>query len=206
MAAATAADKAAYEVKILVIGESSVGKSALLHRYADDIFNTRYTATVSVDFKCKKVDIDGEQHNLRIWDTAGQERFRNITKAYYRGAMGIIVMYDITDTKSFEKLHTWMDHISRNATNNVTKILIGNKCDLAAQRAVTEEQGRDAAARFGIDFMETSAKEDINVDDAFMLMARTVRDRSKNQPQLPKEDLIRLDKVDNQSDGGGGCC
>eukprot|EP00658_Telonema_sp_P-2_P071628 TRINITY_DN60869_c0_g1_i3.p1 TRINITY_DN60869_c0_g1~~TRINITY_DN60869_c0_g1_i3.p1 ORF type:complete len:201 (-),score=29.40 TRINITY_DN60869_c0_g1_i3:438-1040(-) len=195
------------KVKILVIGESSVGKSALLCRFADDIFNNKYTATVSVDFKCKKVEIDGEPMELQIWDTAGQERFRNVTSAYYRGAMGVFLVYDLTDRKSFERIDTWMSHVSRHASNDITRMLIGNKADLAEQgRAVSTEEGQAVADKLGIPFMETSAKENMNVDEAFQTICRAIRKASKDEPRSNVPKTIELQPVGAPTEKDSGCC
>ena len=112
------------------------------------------------------------------WDTAGQERFRTITTAYYRGAMGILLVYDVTDERSFQNVKNWMKQIEQHASENVNKVLIGNKCDVpASERRVTLEQGKKLAEEYGIKFFETSAKEKINVDEAFMTIAKDIVQR-----------------------------
>lgn len=194
--------------KILVIGESSVGKSALLCRYADDIFSNNYTATVSVDFKVKKILVDGEEMELQIWDTAGQERFRNVTKAYYRGAMGIFIVYDITDRKSYERIDTWMQHIANHASNDVHKVILGNKVDMSeSARVVSTEEGQAVADKYGVPFLEASAKENTNVSESFEKMARTIKEAVKIAPK-PKAATIQLDNqlTHKNSNKKQGCC
>jgi Ras-related protein Rab-1A len=115
---------------VLLIGNSGVGKSSLLVRFAEDIFTDNFMPTIGVDFKIKTVDVDSKQIKLQIWDTAGQERFKTITSSYYKGAHGIIVVYDITDRESFSNIQTWMAEVEKHASDNISRILVGNKCDL----------------------------------------------------------------------------
>ena len=119
---------------MLLIGNSGVGKSSLLVRFAEDIFTDNFMPTIGVDFKIKTVDVDSKQIKLQIWDTAGQERFKTITSSYYKGAHGIIVVYDITDRESFSNIQTWMAEVEKHASDNISRILVGNKCDLEGQR------------------------------------------------------------------------
>lgn len=127
-----------------------------------------------IDFKVKKVNIDGKTIKLQIWDTAGQERFRTITSAYYRGAMGILLVYDITDTASFNNVRNWVRNIEQHAGDNVNKVLVGNKLDLEAKRAVSRAEGQALADEFGFRFVETSAKDNTNVEEVFTTIARDV--------------------------------
>lgn len=132
----------------------------------------------SIDFKIKSLPLEDKKLKLQIWDTAGQERFRTITTAYYRGAMGILLVYDVTDERSFANVKTWMKQIEQHASENVNRVLIGNKCDAApGDRRVTLEQGKKLAEEYGIKFFETSSKNDINVDEAFMTIARDIVQR-----------------------------
>ena len=126
-----------YLFKILLIGDSGVGKSCLLLKYTDGIYADSYISTIGVDFKIKTEAIDGKTIKLQIWDTAGQERFRTITTAYYRGAMGILLVYDVSDEQSFTNVRNWMRQIDQNAAENVTRILIGNKCDVDPSERVS---------------------------------------------------------------------
>ncbi|KAG6971489.1 hypothetical protein JG687_00001982, partial [Phytophthora cactorum] len=165
-----------------------VGKSCVLLRYSDDSFTTSFITTIGIDFKVKTIDVDGKRIKLQIWDTAGQERFRTITTAYYRGAMGILLVYDVTDDHSFQNIRNWMTQIRQNASSNVNKILIGNKCDVdPSERAVTTKQGQDLADEFGIKFFETSAKSNKNIDEAFRSIAVDI------QKRLAESEHDRLD-------------
>jgi len=124
-----------YLFKLLLIGDSGVGKSCLLLRFSDDTYTDSYISTIGVDFKIRTIELDGKTIKLQIWDTAGQERFRTITSSYYRGAHGIIVVYDCTDLESFNNVKQWLEEIDRYACENVNKLLVGNKCDLTSKKS-----------------------------------------------------------------------
>lgn len=124
--------------KILLVGNSAVGKSSLLMRFADDIFTDNFLPTIGVDFKIRTIESSGSIVKLQMWDTAGQEKFKTITSAYYKGAHGVILTYDITDRKSFVDLQNWLSEIDKYSKENVVKILVGNKNDLESQREVSK--------------------------------------------------------------------
>merc|ERR1712159_618879 len=191
-----AANKSPYDmlIKLLLIGDSGVGKSCLLCRYSDDVFNSNFITTIGIDFKIRTIELDGAKIKLQIWDTAGQERFRTITQAYYRGAMGILLVYDVTDDKSFNNVRTWMRNIEQHSNDNVVKILVGNKCDAEGKRMVTWQQGHDLAKEYGLEYFETSAKANINVEDAFTSVARAVKDQTPGTPPKPKPAPPRLEE------------
>ena len=165
------------QIKLMMIGDQAVGKTALLVRYADDDFNEVLLPTIGIDFKIKTVELQGKRVKLQIWDTAGQERFRTITQAYYRGAMGILLIYDVTNTKSWSNVRTWVRNIEGNAPQTVNKILVGNKCDLTQQRQVSTQQGQQLAREYDIKFFETSARSNTNVQEAFTTLATDVIER-----------------------------
>jgi len=166
-----------YLFKLLLIGDSGVGKSCLLLRFADNTFTDSFISTIGVDFKIRTLDIDGKRVKLQIWDTAGQERFRTITSSYYRGAHGIIVVYDVTDRVSFNNVKQWLGEIDRYACQSVNKLLLGNKADLAEKRTVQTSEGKDFADSLGVQFLETSAKTSNNVEEAFTTMTRQIKNR-----------------------------
>jgi len=130
---------------------------------------------IGIDFKIRTIELDGKKIKLQIWDTAGQERFRTITTAYYRGAMGIMLVYDITNEKSFENIKNWIRNIEENASADVEKMLLGNKCELNDKRQVTREKGEQLAVEYNIRFLETSARTSTNVEEAFFTLARDIK-------------------------------
>lgn len=137
----------------------------------DDAFTESYISTIGVDFRFRTLKMDKKTVKLQIWDTAGQERFRTITSAYYRGADGIIMVFDVTSTESFDHVNDWLKEVNRYAAPGTVQLLVGNKCDRTADRVVTEEQAKEFAAELGIPYIETSAKSAKNVEEAFLTMA-----------------------------------
>merc|ERR1712159_596359 len=183
-----------YLFKLLLIGDSGVGKSCLLFRFADDTYQESYISTIGEDFKIRTVELEGKTIKLQIWDTAGQERFRTITSSYYRGAHGIIVVYDVTDMESFEAVKGWLNEIDRYANENVNKLLVGNKSDLTSQKVMDYATAKAFADEIGIPFIETSAKNATNVEQAFMTMANEIKNRMASQPQMnagPRGNTVR---------------
>jgi len=166
-----------YLFKLLLIGDSGVGKSCLLLRFADDTYTESYISTIGVDFKIRTIELEGKTVKLQIWDTAGQERFRTITSSYYRGAHGIIVVYDVTDADTFANVRQWLQEIDRYACEGVNKLLVGNKSDLEGKKAVEYASAKEFADSLGIPFLETSAKNATNVEQAFLTMAKQIKDR-----------------------------
>ncbi|KAM9956351.1 hypothetical protein ACTFIR_003064 [Dictyostelium discoideum] len=177
-----------YLIKLLLIGDSGVGKSCLLLRFSEDSFTPSFITTIGIDFKIRTIELEGKRIKLQIWDTAGQERFRTITTAYYRGAMGILLVYDVTDEKSFGNIRNWIRNIEQHATDSVNKMLIGNKCDMAEKKVVDSSRGKSLADEYGIKFLETSAKNSINVEEAFISLAKDIKkrmiDTPNEQPQV----------------------
>ena len=158
--------------KVLLLGNSDVGKSSLLLRFVDSVWNDAFVPTIGVDFKVKTLDINNQKVKMQIWDTAGQERIRTVVSTYFRGAHGILLLYDVTNKDSFKNLESWLIEIEKNAKEKVLKILIGNKCDLTEDREISEEEGKAFALRNGMEFMETSAKMNTNVSEAFETLAK----------------------------------
>ncbi|XP_075753760.1 ras-related protein Rab-8B isoform X2 [Pelodiscus sinensis] len=181
-----------YLFKLLLIGDSGVGKTCLLFRFSEDAFNTTFISTIGIDFKIRTIELDGKKIKLQIWDTAGQERFRTITTAYYRGAMGIMLVYDITNEKSFDNIKNWIRNIEEHASSDVERMILGNKCDMNEKRQVSKEKGEKLAIDYGIKFLETSAKSSINVEEAFFTLARDIMTKLNRKMN------------DNSSPGAGG--
>ncbi|XP_065919136.1 ras-related protein ORAB-1-like isoform X2 [Dysidea avara] len=161
--------------KVVVIGDARVGKSCLLQRFMNDTYDDNYTFTIGVDYNHKTIDLDEETIKLQVWDSGGQERFRTLTSAYYRGADGIIVVYDVTDQESFTSVKQWLEEVDKYASTNVSKLLIGNKCDLTDKRVVDFTTAKEHADQLHIPFLETSARASINVKEAFMTIASEIK-------------------------------
>ncbi|XP_035276410.1 ras-related protein Rab-3B-like [Anguilla anguilla] len=172
--------------KLLIIGNSSVGKTSFLFRYADDSFSPAFVSTVGIDFKVKTVYRDTKRIKLQIWDTAGQERYRTITTAYYRGAMGFVLMYDITNEESFNAVQDWATQIKTYSLDSAQVILVGNKCDRQGERVVTLLRGKGLAQQLGFEYVETSAKENTNVRRVFDRLVDVIL---ANMPQAGDADL-----------------
>ncbi|EOR04099.1 hypothetical protein E3P92_00047 [Wallemia ichthyophaga] len=195
--------------KLLLIGDSGVGKSCLLLRFCDDAWTPSFITTIGIDFKIRTIELDGKRIKLQIWDTAGQERFRTITTAYYRGAMGILLVYDVTDERSFNNVRTWHSNVVQYASEGVNKILVGNKCDWDEKRAISQDQGKELADSLEIKFIETSAKNNIGVEDAFFSLARDIKSRlidSQSSNSNNNSSNVKVDANQNQPATSGGCC
>ncbi|XP_033645117.1 ras-related protein Rab-10-like isoform X1 [Asterias rubens] len=161
-------------LKFLLVGDSEVGKSSIVLRYSDNNYRESFISTIGIDFKIKTVELQGKKIKLQIWDTAGQERFHTITTSYYRGAMGIMLVYDITQEKTFDNIAKWLRNIQEHANEDVEKMLLGNKCDMEDKRMISKERGETIARENGIKFLETSAKANVNVEKAFMTLAEDI--------------------------------
>ncbi|RZC64439.1 hypothetical protein C5167_008128 [Papaver somniferum] len=156
-----------YVFKIVLIGDSAVGKSQILSRFARNEFSLDSKATIGVEFQTRTLVIQHKSVKAQIWDTAGQERYRAVTSAYYRGAVGAMLVYDITKRQSFDHIPRWLEELRGHADKNIVIILIGNKCDLESQRAVPTEDAKEFAQKEGLFFLETSALEGSNVETSF---------------------------------------
>jgi Ras-related protein Rab-2A len=185
----------AYIFKFIIVGNSAVGKSCLLLRFDEDRFQPIHDVTVGVTFSIKMVQIEGQDVKVQIWDTAGQEIFRSITRSYYRDSACAIIVYDITDRNSFDKLEDWIRDVRNLAPPDCLLVLFGNKLDLEAQRAIRRDQGQELADRHGLYFFETSAATGTNVAEAFNECVTAVYTRAKSagvqigekkQPPAPK--------------------
>ena len=160
-------------LSIIVLGDSQVGKTSLILRYTEDTFTGSFSSTLGVDFKLKKMTIGGTPVKLQIWDTSGQERFRTITKSYYGKAMGVVLVYDCTDIKSYQEIKCWMTQIENHARPDIIKVLVAAKCDKEDVK-VTPEMGQSLADEYGIKFYMTSAKSGQNVSESFTYVAEEI--------------------------------
>ena len=190
--------------KILTIRESGVGKTCILRRFVENKFLKNHLATIGIDFKTKTLTINNQEIKLKIWDTAGQERFRNITTQYYKGADGIVLVYDVTDDASYEKIRDWMDQILSNTQkDDIGLVLLGNKCDMEP-RSVTEEQGNKLAEELKISYFETSALTGQGIKEAFEQLTRDIM-KKKGVGENTGDVGLDLKKTKNKN-GKGDCC
>ena len=162
------------EYKIVIVGESAVGKTALLYKYSEGVFKNGLISTIGLDFRTKIVDVEGVPVRLQVWDTAGQERFRTLSKQLFRGAKGIVLVFDITNKKSFDQLNYWINSFESYGVREEGVLIIGNKSDLEEQREVKTKDAQSIASDHSYNFIETSAKNGTNVNEAFSMLAREI--------------------------------
>lgn len=197
-----------YLFKVVLIGDSAVGKSNLLSRYARNEFHVNSKATIGVEFQTHSMKIDGREIQTQIWDTAGQERFRAVTSAYYRGAAGALVVYDITRRITFENVARWLEELRVHSDSNVVTMLVGNKCDLADLREVSVEESKAFAEAQNLIFMETSALDTTNVTAAFQAVVREIHNVNISRRMLSsdsqKSDILSRSERLTVSDNGQG--
>lgn len=201
-----------YLFKLLLVGDAGVGKSSLLLSFTQGDFKEDQRNTIGVDLKVKFLNFRGSKLKLTIWDTAGQERFRTLTSAYYRGAHGIILVYDITCRSSFENTQNWLKEIDIYSTNpDVIKLLVANKTDLNAQRTVSKKEGQQFARDHGMIFIEASAKTQEGVQQAFEELVQKIFDvpsllsSESSSSSRSNNSRVKLDASSGQQGGGGGC-
>lgn len=199
-----------YMFKLLIIGNSSVGKTSFLFRFADDSFTSAFVSTVGIDFKVKTIYRNDKRVKLQIWDTAGQERYRTITTAYYRGAMGFLLMYDITSQESFCAVQDWATQIKTYSWGNAQIALVGNKLDLEEDRQVSTEDGQRLATELGFQFFEASAKDNINVKQVFDKLVDVICEKMNETPngeagQAANHKGADLSEKPRSSQGGCAC-
>ena len=175
-----------FQFKVLITGSTCVGKSNILLRFSENIFHESFLPTIGVDFKIKNLNVNNKQVKLHIWDTAGQERFKTITAAYYKGAHGIMLVYDITDRQSFNEVEMWQNESDKNGGPGLTKLLIGNKCDKNNERKIPVSEGQAFAESRGMSFIETSALSKINIEEAFRIISTELL--KKNNHLIPNND------------------
>jgi len=183
-------DSESYEqlYKIIIIGDSGVGKSNILGRYLNNEFKQETKSTVGVEFGSKKLKVSGINVKLQIWDTAGQERYRAITSAYYKGSKGCFIVYDITSTQSFDDVEKWYEEIIKITEKGISLILVGNKSDLESERKVTVEMGQNKAKNLNCPFFETSALNNTHIDTVFQTISEDIYNKSKNEKSLDDDD------------------
>lgn len=190
-------------MKLLLVGDSGVGKSCLLLRFVEDKFNPSFITTIGIDFKIRTIDSNGKKIKLQVWDTAGQERFRTITTAYYRGAMGIVLIYDVTDSRTFENIPNWHSTVTQHANEDAQIFLVGNKIDDESARQVLFADGQALAQKLNVPFLEASAKANTNVDSVFYELAEIIL---KNHPQDDSAAATQGIDVGKSGEVKNNCC
>jgi Ras-related protein Rab-1A len=179
----------------------------MLFRFTDNCFGDQFISTIGVDFRFRTVQIDMKTVKLQIWDTAGQERFRTITSAYYRGAHGIIMVYDVTNYESFEHVEEWLNEVNRHASENTLKLLVGNKADLQEDKKVPTQDAQRFADKLEISFLETSAKNATNVEAAFLTMAKQlIQAKEASGASRPADNTVNVLTSTKPSGGSGKSC
>ncbi|KAK8803215.1 hypothetical protein WA158_000909 [Blastocystis sp. Blastoise] len=189
-----------YSVKLLIIGDSAVGKTCILMQYACHAFFRTYITTIGIDFKIKTINVEGKNIKLQIWDTAGQERFRTITTSYFRGAEAVMLVYSVTNRESFNSVTNWMQQIYQHADPEIAILLVGNKIDLEKDRVISSEEGSNLAVHYNIPFVETSAQNGSNIDYAFYTLTKNAVDRALTP--IKEKNTIQLEQNKKQAK----CC
>ena len=193
-----------YTFKILTLGESGVGKTCILRRFVENKFSKNHLATIGIDFKTKTISIKGYEVKLKIWDTAGQERFRNITNQYYKGADGIILVYDLTNKESMLKIKDWMEQIQQNTTSSeIALVLVANKVDL--NRVITNDESLSLSQQLKIKSFETSALSGDGIDDIFQYLTMEIINKKKLDDYSTGNGMV-LSKQKQKKDKNEGCC
>jgi Ras-related protein Rab-7A len=195
-------------LKIIILGDSGVGKTSLMHQYVSKKFDNRYKATIGADFLTKEVEIDGQAVTLQIWDTAGQERFQSLGSAFYRGADACILVYDVTQQESFAHLTSWMEEFNIQAGKR-DSVLIGNKTDLVEKRQVTGKTAQAWCAKNdeSIKYFETSAKENSGVEEAFLAVATAaLKKKATVEDDVALPQSVNLNQPKNQKKDDGCPC
>jgi Ras-related protein Rab-8A len=191
------------QVKLLLLGDMAVGKTSLMMRLTDDEFNLNIIGTAGIDLKKKTLNIEGEDVKVLIYDTAGHDRFRLIAKSQYKGSNGIVLIYDITDRKTFDNVTRWMEDIKENTDSQVEVMLVGNKIDKANDRIVNSEEGQALGQKFGVSFVETSAKTGEGVNTAFLNIVKNIYHKIK---EVPKVEVLHTQPMNTNKKKKSKCC
>ena len=196
------------KIKIMIIGETRVGKTSLISKYCNNEFSGgQYLSTIGIDFQIKILNINSKKIRLQIWDTAGEERFRNIAKNYFQSSDGFLVVYDITNKESFDTLDYWIEEIKSNSQALSKMILIGNKCDKEEERKIKKDDGKDYAKKKQIKFFEVSAKDGTNVNDVFEMLVKDILKSYSPSENLKKRGSRMLSvPIQQQHNKKNNCC
>ena len=199
------------KIKLMILGDSSVGKSSILRKYCKNEFLDKYITTIGIDFQIKNLTINNKKIKLQVWDTAGQERYRVVTKNYFNTSDGFIIIYDITNRETFTNINNWIEQITTIVGNNVKCVIFGNKNDLNNKRKVETDEGKELAEKFNFKFFETSAKEGNNIEEGFKSITMdilddisSVKERRNNTSILKTKSGKKLNN--NKEDNKKSCC
>ena len=199
------------KIKLMILGDSSVGKSSILRKYCKNEFLDKYITTIGIDFQIKNLTINNKKIKLQVWDTAGQERYRVVTKNYFNTSDGFIIIYDITNRETFTNINNWIEQITTIVGNNVKCVIFGNKNDLNNKRKVETDEGKELAEKFNFKFFETSAKEGNNIEEGFKSLTMdilddisSVKERRNNTSILKTKRGKKLNN--NKEDNKKSCC
>lgn len=189
-----------YIFKVLILGDSSVGKTCFLLRYSEDTFVENHISTIGLDYRLKMINLsDNKVVKMQIWDTAGQDRFRAITKNYYKGAHGIILMFDVTSNLSFNNIKNWLVQINENTSDKIQIVLVGNKIDAPNRRVISKEDGEKLAREYNLKYFETSAKENVNIQETFSYLTKEIYSLAEKNTNRTTLDHAKKKKL-------AGCC
>eukprot|EP01095_Lingulamoeba_sp_RSL-Kostka_P014595 TRINITY_DN641_c0_g1_i1.p1 TRINITY_DN641_c0_g1~~TRINITY_DN641_c0_g1_i1.p1 ORF type:complete len:212 (-),score=63.67 TRINITY_DN641_c0_g1_i1:61-696(-) len=195
-------------VKLVVVGDSFSGKTCLITRYCEDIFNEGNSRTTVADHFAKLQKLEDKTVKCMIWDTAGQERFLALSAQYFRNAVGALILFDITKEKSFVNVASWLETVKKYSFDDISVILIGAKCDLESERTVTTDRAQLFAEENGLQYLEVSSKDDINIEEAFVNLLNEVYLPDKLKENRIKDPLIDVNEenLNNNNNNQGGCC
>ena len=195
-----------YIYKILIIGDSGVGKSSILLNFTKNIFTDSFISTIGVDFKVKTISIEDKIVKLQIWDTAGQERFKTITSSYYRGGHGVIIVFDLTNRNSFENVSIWLNEIKSFNGNDIPKLLVGNKSDLKEEREVSKTEIEEFIEQNELSYLETSSKDSINIYNIFESISLDIKNKNIVPENFLKMHNINQIEDENKKKKQDTCC
>ena len=204
-------EKIDYSLKLLLLGDSNVGKTSLYFRYFDDLYHESQLPTIGVDYRIKKVDYLDKKINLNIWDTAGQDRFRAITQSYYKGAHGVLLLFDLTNNNTFQNIKQWLSQIKEYSPSDCELILAGNKVDIQ-DRSVSKEEAMTLADEYKIQYIEISAKSNINVKEVFSSLYQSIIDKllsnkdDEDDHNKKKGKKLKKAAIDDPNASGSRCC
>jgi Ras-related protein Rab-8A len=191
----------------VIIGDTAVGKTNILLRYVNEEYKMSHVTTIGVDFKIKTINIDGIKIKMQIWDTAGQERFKTITETYYKGAAGVVLVYSVTDRKSFNNLENWIKQINESQPESMCKVIVGNKVDCKeTERQVSFQEGTSLANKYGVPFVECSAKDNYNISEIFNTIGKPIKERLVDGETTKGQNNIKIDSGDVKKKGDKKNC